>query len=325
MKFHTKALYNLLRLNSLDDPSIPVEEWQIKDLRKLSLDELFHQLNNLDIRLDKHTFIQYANSCESPEAMTDVVLTEIDELSLYDKAYLLIFEIWRRLVPEKQTLSIFCDELDNRIYQYDQGILDNDEIIQDALANLMEILDENADLGVNPKEIFIRLTEYCAHDLEGFLYDYISEQIDAKYFLYAAELIDGFYPYLSDLKWFDFLKARVVANEDISGANEIVKKLVKELKRNSDLDLQLEILKFMVQVGDRSLFVKLAKLTLEILKTEEDFVELMKIVADYYRRLDQDDIEKAIQKIMSIRQSKKPSNKINLEDPDIKKFKLTLH
>ena len=81
----------------------------------------------------------------------------------------------------------------------------------------------------------------------------------------------------------------------------------------------------MVQVGDRSLFVKLAKLTLAVLKTEEDFVELMKVVADYYRRLDQDDIEKAIQKIMSIRQGKKSIEKINLKDPDIKKFKLTLH
>jgi len=325
MKFHTKALYNLLRLNSLEDPSISAEEWQIKDLRTLSLDELFHQLNNLNIQLDKHAFVQYANSCESPEDMTDVILAEIDEQSLYDMVYLLVFEIWRRLVPEKQTLSIFCDELDNRIYQYDQGILDNDEIIQDSLANLMEILDENADLGVEPKEIFNSLTEYCAHDLEGFLYDYICEQIDAGYFLYAAELIDGFYPYLSDLKWFDFLKAKVVADEDISDANEIVKKLVKELKKNNDLDLQLEILRFMVQVGDRALFVKLAKLTLEILNTEEDFVELMKIVADYYRRLDQDDIEKSIQRIMNLRQDKEPAEKINLEDPDIKKFKLNLH
>ncbi len=325
MKFHTKALYNLLRLNSLDDPSISVEEWQIKDLRTLSLDELFLQLNNLNIPLDKHAFIQYANSCESPEGMTDVILAEIEEPSLYDKVYLLVFEIWRRLVPEKQTLSIFCDELDNRIYQYDQGILDNDEIIQDSLANLMEILDENADLGVEPKEIFNSLTEYCAHDLEGFLYDYICEQIDAGYFLYAAELIDGFYPYLSDLKWFDFLKAKVAADEDISDANEIVKKLVKELKKNNDLDLQLEILRFMVQVGDRAIFVKLAKLTLEILKTEEDFVELMKIVADYYRRLDQDDMEKSIQRIMNLRQNRKPIEKINSEDPDIKKFKLTLH
>jgi len=325
MKFHTKALYNLLRLNSFDDPSIPVEKWQIADLRTLSLDELFHQLRNLDIQLDKYVFIQYANSCESPEAMTDVVLTEINELSLYDKVYLLIFEIWRRLVPEKQTLSIFCDELDNRIYQYDHGSLDNDEIIQDSLANLMEILAENADLGDNPKEIFDRLTEYSAHDLEGFLYDYICEQIDAGYFLYSAELIDGFYSYLSDLKWFDFLKAKVAADEDTSDANEIVKNLVKELKKNNDLDLQLEILRLMVQVGDHALFVKLVKMTLEILETEEDFVELMKIVADYYRRLDQDDIEKSIQRIMNLRQNKKPIEKINLDDPDIKKFKLTLN
>ena len=181
----TKALYNLLRLNADEDSTIEAEKWALEDLRLLSPEKLFARLETLGVKLDKGTFSQFAENCDTPEDLTDLLLPDQGE-DTYDQFYLCIFELWRQLVPEKQSLSIFCDELDNRIYQYDQGILDNDEIIQDSLANLMEILDENADLGVEPKEIFNSLTEYCAHDLEGFLYDYICEQIDAGYFLYAA-------------------------------------------------------------------------------------------------------------------------------------------
>jgi hypothetical protein len=325
MKFHTKALYNLLRLNSLEDPSIDVEKWQIEDLRSATLDEIFSKLNDLNIQFDRHTFTLYANNLESPEIMTELILTEADKIELYDRVYLLIFELWRRLLPEKQTLAIFCDELDHRIYQYDHYILDNDEIIQDVLANLIDILNENADFGVGPKDIFKGLIEYSAHDIEAFLYDYTCEQIDACNFAYASELIDGFYSYIEDSKPFNFLKARVAAKDDITRANELISSIIKELKKATDLDLQLEILRFMVQAGDRDLFVKLAKLTLDIIQIEEDFVELMEIVADFYRRLDQEDIEKSIQKIMKLRLTKKSIEKIDLKDPDIKKFKLTLN
>jgi hypothetical protein len=190
---------------------------------------------------------------------------------------------------------------------------------------LIDILDEHVDSGAEPTEVFSLLMQYLAHDLEGFLYDYISELIEVGNYPYASELLDGFYPYMEELAWFDFLKVKLLSFEDIIASNEMIEKILKELKRDSDLDLQLELLRFMVQAGDRDLFVQLTKKTLSCLKKEEDFLDLLEIVSEYYQRLDLEEVEKALQKILIRRQSKEVLGKIDLKDPDIKEFKLILH
>lgn len=320
MQLQTKALYNLLRFNYQEDPSIACESWQVEDLRLSSVEDLFARIQELGLPLDKDQFFAFGESVESPEELTEILLDDHREIQTHDQIYLLLFELWRRLFPNKQTLSIFCDELDYRIHLYDRGELESDENIQDALANLEEILDENADVGAEPIEVFQTLSQYCAHDLEGFLYDYISEQIDAGYEFYASELLEGFYPYMSELRWFDFLRARLLASSDVLGANRTIALLVKELHQNPDLDLQLEILRFMVQAGDRSLFMDLLQNTLTLLQTEEDFQDIMEIAADYYRRLDIEEMEAAVQRIMQRRLGKKPMQELSQEDPDLKDF-----
>lgn len=325
MKFQTKALYNLLRLNYRNDPSIPCEPWQIEDLRPVGVDILFERLARLGVKIDNRSFSQFAKECDSPEELTNILLPDVEDGKRQDKIYLLIFEIWRKMIPEKQSLSIFCDELDFQIYQYEHHKIESDEWVQDSLANLMDILDEHVDNGAEPTEIFGSLIQYLAHDLEGFLYDYIFELIDVGNRSYAFELLDGFYPYMSELVWFDFLKAKLLSFEDIIASNEMIEKIVKEIKKEPNLDLQLEILRFMVEAGDRDLFVQLTKKTLAILQKEEDFLELLEIVAEYYRRLDLEEIEKKLQNILSRRQNKQRLDRINLKDPDVKEFKLILH
>ncbi|PIS00822.1 MAG: hypothetical protein COT84_05800 [Chlamydiae bacterium CG10_big_fil_rev_8_21_14_0_10_35_9] len=325
MKFQTKALYNLLRLNYMSDPTISCESWQVEDMRKASTEDLYHRLEILGIELTKESLWQLSEGCDTPEELTDALLEGTHNAKIDDQCYLLIFELWRRFLPEKQSLSIFCDELDLRIFRYEHNELQSDEEIQDALANLEDILDENVDMGVEPSETFARLSEYLAHDLEGFLYDYIAEQVDADNYLYAQELLEEFYPFMTELVWFDFIRLRLLSLNDIAASNELAEKIIKELKKSPNLDLQLEILRFMAETGDRSLFLQLVKNTLKILKKEEDFLDLLEVIADFYRRLDQEDVEKAIQTIMNRRQAKQPLEKINLKDPDIKKLKLVLH
>lgn len=293
------------------------QPWQVEDLRDESLDAIFDRLKVLGVLLDSEGFLSYADTIDTPEDLTDLLTEDAESVQMHDKVYLLLFELWRRLLPEKQSLSIFCDELDRRIFLYDQGQIQSDENIQDALANLEEILDENTDIGAEPQDVFRSLSEYLANDLESFLFDYITEQMDAGYEYYATELLEGFYPYMTDLKWFDFLRARLVFSEDVNLANQIISLIASELKQEPDLDLQIEILRFMVQTGDRSIFRGLVETTLEQLETEEDFSELMEIVADYYRRLDQEDLESAIEKIMIRRQGKTKTSRFDKEDPDL--------
>jgi hypothetical protein len=188
----TKAIYNLLRLNRAKDLSVQAEPWALEDLRALGLEELFARLRERNVALDKGLFVQFAEPCDTPEQMTDVLVS--DELSEEerDPVYLLIFEAWRRLTPEKPSLSIFGDELDHRIALYDQGSPDSDELVQEGLDHFLEVLEENTDT----EGVFALIAEHCAHDLEGFLRDYIAELVDEGHSVYANELIEGFSPYM---------------------------------------------------------------------------------------------------------------------------------
>lgn len=140
---HTRgrALYNLLRMNWLENDQIQVQPWQVEDYREKSDEALFQLLADLGARLDKATFLAYVDNTDSPEDMADCLWVKEENPETFDRIYLVIFELWRRFAPEKQTLSIFCDELDQLIGLYDHGELE-EEKIQAALSELQRILEK---------------------------------------------------------------------------------------------------------------------------------------------------------------------------------------
>ncbi len=301
MEFQTKALYNLLKFNFYNDRTIKCEPWQVEDLKALRIEKLFEKLSALGIAIDKKHFILYAENCDSPEELTDLLIVDNEGAIYHDRIYLIIFELWKRLLPDKPSLSIFCDELDTAIHLYDKREPKSEELLQDLLSSLQDILEEHVDKGKDPKAVIRLISTYLAHDLERFLYDYITDQIDNDNDSYATELIEGFYPYLKNLKWFDFLRMRIVAKGDILLANDILKNLLDKLQEFPDLDLQIEMLKSMIERGDPELFIKLSALTLKVLKTEGDFLEFLEILADFYRCLDMEENDRLIQKIIDKR------------------------
>lgn len=291
----TKALCNLLRLNAAEDPTVEAPPWALEDLRAVSLDALFSRLEKSGVRVDKHGFSQFAEQCDTPEEMTELLFPDEASEKDRDAFYVIVFELWRRLIPEKQSLSIFFDELDHRISLYDQGDIESDEPIQDALANLMEILDENADTGADPEEVFQAISEYCAHDLESFITDYISDLLDSSNALYASDLIEGFSPYVGDPCWFDFLKIRLIAFTDIGDANIAMHRL---LEHELELPLLLEIVRFLSACGEHELFKMALRKVIPHINTQEEIVDVMRYIADFYRRLDEEEREQAVQKIL---------------------------
>ena len=324
MRLHTKALYNLLRYNYLEDPSLYCDKWQIEDLRDLAIDKLFSRLNALGVSVDKEQFSLYAEDCDGPEDLTECLVVDKQSSQDHDKIYLVIFELWRRVLPEKLSMSVFCDELDHRIYLYDKSKLETDELIQDGVANLIDILDENIDAGKDPKEVFISISRYCAHDLESFLYDYIADQIDDDNDIYAGDLLENFSQFLSNWQWFDFLQVRIVAKTDVIIANDIIKKIVDDEKEHPDVDLALEILQFMVQIGDLDLFIRLAKMTLNTLRLEAEFIELLETIAEFFQRLDMEEKDEVIQKIIDQRKNIDEDTPLDISDRDIKTVKSAL-
>jgi len=317
MQIKRKALYNLLRMNWLQDSTVEVEPWQVEDYRSLSEEELFDRLESLDLKLDRQTFVAYAADYDTPEELADDLVSEEEDPRHQDRVFLCIFELWRRFVYDKPCFSIFCDELDRQINLYDRDELKNRESIHDVLARLEAVLDENVDEGGDPQEVFDLISAGCANDVEGFLYDFIAEQIDHENFGFAAELIDGFYEYVQDSLRFDFLRTRLVAEIDPTEANLLLRSLVTAVEQDKDLDLKMEMLSFLAGGGQCELFVVLGQQVIPLLKKEEDFQDLLAICIHFYRCLDHDQEEQRIQKIIDKRADYNPSDSINAQDSDI--------
>ncbi|MBU6383196.1 MAG: hypothetical protein KGR16_02630 [Verrucomicrobia bacterium] len=292
----TRAIYNLFRLNAAEGAAVQSEPWALEDLRGVDLEELFSRLRQKEVQLDRHSFCQFSDQCDTPEEMTDLLLPDEATDAERDPFYLIVFELWRRLIPEKRSLSIFCDELDHQISLYDLGDIHSDEPIQDALAYLLEILDENADSGADPEEILRAVSEYCAHDLESFVTDYISDLLDSGNSLYASELIEGFSPYVSDPFWFDFLRMRLISFTDIGDANLAMHRL---LENELDVSLLLEIIRFLSANGEYELFKTALQKTIPQLTDPEEIVEVTHFLADFYHRLDEEDKEQKVHEVLA--------------------------
>ena len=331
MDIAQKALYNSLRISWLQDSQISVEPWKVEDYRSLQQDELFSRLQLRDIFLDRHAYKSYAEQFDSPEEMTEWLIGgEEHSPEDYDQVYLVIFELWRRLNPEKPSISILCDELDLQMFKYDQDQEERKKedlrALQDALSNLHTLLEENVDQGMAPIEVFSAISEFCANDIEHFLYDYIADQIDAQDYDYATELLDEFYPFVIDKRWFDLLKARLVNIQDLHLANKLIHQVFEANKEDSDpsLALNLDMLSLMVQGGNYDLFLQIVNHTLTLVEYEEDFIELLTVCSDFFRCLDQDETQEKIDALIAKRAHLEKSEPLSKEDPDVRAFKALL-
>jgi len=322
MEINRRALYNSLRMNWVLDPTLKVESWQVEDYRSQPIDALFEGLEDKGLHLDKSSFKAFAETVDTPEDLTDALLADSGaDIKTQDKVYLLVFELWRRLLPEKPSLSLFCDEIDYQIHLFDRGQVQKAEAIEDALANLQMILDENVDNGADSDEVFECIESGCANDVESFLHDFIGDQIDNKNDSYAIELIDGFGNYARDVRWFDFLRARLHSNTgDVEEADHMIKLLIEDKTENPDLELNLEMLSYLVSNGDKKTFERLAKDTVDFLQVEEDFQVLISICAEFYLRMDMESAEKALQEILKNRENLDIEKAFNHRDPQIAEF-----
>jgi len=321
MDTNRRALYNSLRMNWILDPGLEVESWQVEDYRAMPLDALFERLEDMEIHLDKSSFAAFAENVDTPEELTNALLDDVTlDTRQQDQIYLLIFELWRRLLPERSCLTILCDEIDYQIHLYDQEEASNGEAIADTLANLQVVLDDNVDEGGEPHEVFEAINYGCANDLESFLYDYIADRIDEANYTYATELLEGFSHYIQDTRWFEFLRARLLSVSDPEEADILIKELLSDTQEDQDLEFNLEVLAFLVAVGDRETFEGLAKKTAKLVKVEEDFQSLLSITADFYHRLDREHIETSLQTLLKERTKRDPHQPFDNRDPHFSSF-----
>ncbi len=322
MEFQGKALYNLIRIGWLEEPTIAALPWQVEDLRTIDLDTLFLRLQALGINLTRDSFLAYANQSKTPEDLADLLWNREQDVEGRDKAYLLLFELWRRLLPDNFTLSVFCDKLDWCIYYYDKDQLEEEEM-EEVISKLEDLLDDNVDQGGDPQEIFQAVESCCAHDLERFLYDYIVEDIEKKEEISGSELLDGFYIYVSNTSWFDFLRARLLIATSEHEGSLMLQRLIEQLEEDPDLELFFEIADYLVTRGDPSLFLKCVKIMTPLIKNEEQFQELIRLVGEYFCCLDKEEHHKTAQDFLLKRKNKAPKELV--EETDLKNFSAFLN
>lgn len=323
MESERKALYNSLRLNWIRDPSLKVQHWQVEDLREANIDEIIDRIQVNGLPFDKFSFHQSAENYDSPEEMTEALLDDLDiSQEAYDKIYLSLFELWRRLLPEKQSLSVFCDELDYQIHLYDTGEIKNFEAFQDTINDLREILEENVDSGLSPSAAFLTLSRETANNIEEFLYDYIADEIDEGHYSYASDLIEGFYPYMSDKRWFDLLSTRLEVQDQGEEIESALQKLLKKVK-NADLEFYFELLAFLSKRGDRKTYSLIAKKAIGQFETEEDLADFLALTADFFHFMDDEANESKVLELSKSR-SKNSDSALSPKDAVLNEIKKIL-
>lgn len=314
-----RALYNLLRMNWLNEPTLSVEPWQVEDYRSLTLAHLFQRLTNFNIYLDRASLIAYAEECDSPEELTDHLQGDRKlSKSQEDEMFLILFELWRRLMIEKPSLSIICNELDHQIFLYDQQQLENPLALQDAIAQFLQILTENVDQGISSEEVLKLISNYCANDVETFLYDFISEQIDEGNETYAHELLEEFNPYLLNNKWIKLLHLRLC--EYSKFIQKIVEDIVEEYFLEDDLDYYLELLSILIEKNNDHFFRMTLKKIFPLLQREEEFQDLLAIVIDFFQRTEKLQSEITLKEILERRIFFPKDQILHQEDPDLIKL-----
>ncbi len=320
MEIERKALYNALRMNAKDMPVLDPEmkPWQFCDYRQVASEEIFEFLDRLGIRLDKARFIAFAENYDTPEDLAEDLSDGVASSGdVEDQIYLLLFELWRRYLPEKQSLSIFCDELDHCIEQYDEGDVTAVEKIHDAIANLQTVLDENVDDGACHQEVFAAIQNNCANDIEAFLYNYLCDQLDAGDADYAQEVFEGVERYMTQGAWVQLLKARLCVSSDPDKALQEVEELIDSSEEDLGLELYFELLQVLVQCGNSGLFYQVIRMMTPLLEKEEDFQDLLELCVAYYACLDLEIQEKQMRALLDRRASRSTDGAFVLQDPDV--------
>lgn len=297
MTYQGRALYNLLQMNLKQNPAMEVEQWQVENYRDLSQEELFQRLEKREIFLSEENFLLYVEECDSPEDLADCLYLE-ENYEKHEQVYLSVLELWRRLAPHKQSLSLFVDEFDHLIEQYEEGKLEIEDELQAALSSFQMILDDNVDEGGEAREGYHFFSAFSCHDLEIFIYEYTSHLIDAENNTLASELLEGFYPYIDNERWFDLIRVRLVTAADPEEGKVMIERLLTLLKEEPELYLLFETLHYLIHVEETEQFQMAYSQALDGVETQEDLRELLLLTAEYFNAIEKEKEEALVSELL---------------------------
>lgn len=323
---YRKALYNLLRLNWRDDPSLYVDPWQVEDYRMLPIDTLFDRLKQRGIVLNKESLIMYVDQVSDPEDLTDCFADLVADTADLDEVYLLFFELWRKLAPDRHTLSIFCDEIDYRIEMYDCGLPEAQAAIEELFIRLADMLDQNSSDGASTQEVFYAVCERCATDIESFFYDFVSDLIEQGNIETALGFVDRLVPYVEQKHWLSFLKLRLATMDESGDIELLTRELFSGFSEDWDLDFSFEVLDFIIQTEQPEYFLALIKHLFLLAEVEQDFRDLSFEFRDFCEERDLCQEVEFLNEMIERRSELPIDSLLERDDPDLQSVvRLTLN
>lgn len=237
--FETKALYNSLRMLGASQPVLPRDAWKYTDWRALSLDQLFDHLVKIPLHLDAKSFLSWAGQCDTPEELVELLGLEEEEESS-DYLYLILFEIWRRLVPEKRCLSLIGDDMDHLIYAYDQGKDVDSVSIEERIVEWIRVLDSLCDQGASAQEALVAVEPYFAHDIPRFAMDFLLDMASSDERDHFVPLFEAVRPYCyKEPLWLKVVDLQFSMHGDIVRVRKQLGELVASVIHSSELDIDL--------------------------------------------------------------------------------------
>ena len=132
--------------------------------------------------------------------------------------------------------------------------------------------------------------------------------------------MDGFGDYVKGSKWFELLHVRLLEFADKEVYKESLKKIVQKASREDDLQYNLDVMSCIVHGGEITDFNRIVKKTVSLVQNEDDFQDLLVMCADFYRCIDEEGRESAIQEIIDQRDANKLEEKVNADDPHFKEL-----
>lgn len=295
MPFAGRALYNLLQAKAESGDSQDIKEWQIRDYRALSIDQLFDGLLDLGVELDLDQFEAAAENVDAPEEIAAAMAPPGEP---YEKVYLYIFELWRRLMDDRETISIFCDELDKAISDYEDDPISNGEVIYGLFKELVTILEQNVTLGQKPKTLFKLISEFLSHDLESSIYNYIQDLIEQDRHMAASEITENFMPYVELEIWFELLNIKLMHGVSTEDATARVALFLEKVDATKDLDLYLELLHFLNKTGHKELFESVFVKAMKLVTRQDEYIECLDILFEYFHLNDRKREEKVVRGLL---------------------------
>lgn len=294
----------------------------MKNLKSHTTDQLLKDLQVFGVKLDSFTFQTLAEKYDSPEEMSYRLIGN-QEPNPY--VCILVFEIWKRLLPEKRSLSIFCDEFEHLISLYHEGQRTHFNDLMDGLAYMQYILDQSVDEGANPVAAFHTLQSYCSTDLETFLFSFMLDQINEGDASYAKELLEGFSRYMSQTARFKYLAIRIEIEEDPNEGFTKLEEFLAKLDPQTPKKFVDEILSFLAESGNHSLFYEFTQKTIAWIREEVDFKILLEICYNHYKALDLQQPALMIAKLFEKRGSVPKETPFSQNDPDLDSLKKILN